>query len=120
MLKDEAEKFSFKQSQQSNSVKAFNFLSYLLEQEISELVPWRSFLIILRDDIENYGTLPEYTLKSICDWENGGKPDYQVIVNELGKLSKTLGKNYLKKVKDSLKAYEQQVIVAIENQAKDM
>jgi len=120
MLKEEAEKFSFKQSQQSNSVKAFNFLSYLLEQEISELVPWRSFLIMLRDDIENYGTLPEYTLKSICDWENGGKPDYQVIAKELGKLSKTLGKNYLKKVKDSLKAYEQHVIVAIENQAKDM
>ena len=116
MLKDEAEKISFKQSQQSNSVKAFNFLSYLLEQEVSELVPWRSFLIMLREDIEKYGTLPEYTLKTICDWENGGKPDYQVIAQELGKLSKTLGKNYLKKVKDSLKAYEQQVIVAIENQ----
>jgi superfamily II DNA/RNA helicase len=120
MLKEEAEKFSFKQSQQSNSVKAFNFLSYLLEQDIRELVPWRSFLIMLRDDIENYGTLPEYTLKSICDWENGGKPDYQDISKELGKLSKILGKNYLNKVKDSLKAYEQKVIVAIENQAKDM
>ena len=119
MLKEEAEKFSFKQSQQSNSVKAFNFLSYLLEQEITELVPWRSFLIMLRDDIENYGTLPEYTLKSICDWENGGKPNYPHIAKELEKLSKTLGKNYLKKVKASLKAYEQQVIVAIENQVKD-
>ena len=70
---------------------------------------------MLREDIENYGTLPEYTLKSICDWENGGKPDYQLIAQELEKLSTTLGKNYLKKVKDSLKAYEQQVIVAIEN-----
>lgn len=119
MLKEEAEKFSYKQSQQSNSVKASNFLSYLLEQE-NELVPWRSFLIMLRDDIENYGTLPEYTLKSICDWENGGKPDYQIIAKDLEKLSKTLGKNYLNKVKEGLKAYEQQVIVAIENQAKDM
>ena len=116
MLKEEAVKFSIKQSQQSNSVKAFNFLSSLLEQEISELVPWQPFLIMLRDDIENYGTLPEYTLKSICDWENGGKPDYNVIAKELEKLSKILGKNYLNKVKDSLKAYEQQVIVAIENQ----
>ncbi len=116
MLKEEAVKFSIKQSQQSNSAKAFNFLSSLLEQEISELVPWQPFLIMLRDDIENYGTLPEYTLKSICDWENGGKPDYNVIAKELEKLSKILGKNYLNKVKDSLKAYEQQVIVAIENQ----
>lgn len=115
MLKEEAEKFSFKQSQQSNSVKAFNFLSYLLEQDKMELVSWRSFLIMLREDIDKYGTLPEYTLKSICDWENSGKPDYRHIAKELDKLSKTLGKNYLTKVKASLKAYEQQVIVAIEN-----
>ncbi|MCB5229974.1 MAG: phospholipase D-like domain-containing protein [Candidatus Cloacimonetes bacterium] len=120
VLKEEAEKFSFKQSQQSNSVKAFNFLSFLLEQDARELVSWRSFLIMLREDIDAYGTLPEYTLKSICDWENGGKPDYHLIAAELEKLSNTLGKNYLKKVKDSLKAYEQQVIVAIENQAKDV
>lgn len=115
MLKEEAEKFSFKQSQQSNSVKAFNFLSFLLEQDVRELVSWRSFLIMLREDIDAYGTLPEYTLKSICDWENGGKPDYHHIAAELEKLSNTLGKNYLKKVKNSLKAYQQQVIVAIEN-----
>jgi len=115
MLKEEAEKFSFKQSQQSNSVKAFNFLSSLLEQNVKELIPWRAFLIMLREDIENYGTLPEYTLKSICDWENRGKPDYQLIAQELEKLSKTLGKNYLKKVKDNLISYEQQIIVAIEN-----
>ena len=115
MLKEEAEKFSIKQSQQSNSVKAFNFLSSLLEQNVKELIPWRAFLIMLREDIENYGTLPEYTLKSICDWENRGKPDYQLIAQELEKLSKTLGKNYLKKVKDNLISYEQQIIVAIEN-----
>ena len=115
MLKEEAEKFSFKQSQQSNSVKAFNFLSYLLEQNVKELIPWRAFLIMLREDIENYGTLPEYTLKSICDWENRGKPDYQHIAQELEKLSKTLGKNYLKKIKDNLISYEQQIIVAVEN-----
>lgn len=115
MLKEEAEKFSFKQSQQSYSVKAFNFISYLLDQDANELVPWRGFLIMLRDDIENYGTLPEYTLKCICDWDNGDKTDYKAIAKELGTLSKNLGKNYLKTVKDNLKAYEQQVIVAIEN-----
>lgn len=116
MLKDEAELFSFKQSQQSNSVKAFNFLSYLLGLNVTELLPCRKFLIMLREDIDAYGTLPEYTLKSISDWENGGKPDYKHIAKELEKLSKTLGNKYLDKVKDSLKAYEQQVIVAIENQ----
>ncbi len=119
MLKEEAERFTFKQSQQSNSVKAFNFLSFLLDQEIGELVPWRSFIIMLREDINNFGTLPEYTMKSISDWDNGEDTDYQLIAKELEKLSAALGKNYLNKVKDSLKAYERQVIVAIENQTKD-
>lgn len=115
-LKGEAEKFSYKQSQQSNAIKASNMLSYLLEQNNKLLLPWRSFMLMLRDDIDNYGTLPEYTLRSICEWENGAKPDYEKIANQLQRLSKKLGNKYLNKVKDSLKAYEQQVIVAIENQ----
>jgi superfamily II DNA or RNA helicase/HKD family nuclease len=115
-LRDEAEKFNYKQSQQSNSLKAYNFISSLLDNNIPELVKWRSFLIMLREDINKYGTLPEYTLKRISDWENNGKPDYAFIAGELENLSKTLGKNYLNKVKQDLKAYEQHVIVAIENQ----
>ena len=115
-LKKEAEKFSFKQSQQSNAIKASNMLSYLLEQNNKLLLPWRSFMLMLRDDIDNYGTLPEYTLRSICEWENGANPDYEKIANQLQRLSRNLGNKYLNKVKNSLKAYEQQVIVAIENQ----
>lgn len=115
MLKQEAEKFSYKQSQQSNAVKALNFLSWLLEQDAPQLVPWRGFLITLRDDVNSYGTLPEYTLKRIIDWHNNGNPDYPHIAKELEILNKSLGKNYLKKVKENLKAYEQQIIVAIEN-----
>lgn len=115
LLRDEAEKFSYQQSQLSNSAKAYNCLSFLLEQDAKELVPWRAFLIMLREDIDSYGTLAEYTLKSISDWDNNGKPDYRYIAGELFKLSKTLGKRYLNKVKDSLKIHEQQVIVAIEN-----
>jgi SNF2 family DNA or RNA helicase len=120
MLKTEAEKFNFKQSSQSNSDKAFNFLSYLLEQEDPNIKPWRSFIIMLREDIRDYGTLPEFTLKRICDWDNNGKPNFLSIAQELEKLSNTLGKDYLKKVKSNLKSYEQQIIVAIENQAKEI
>jgi superfamily II DNA or RNA helicase/HKD family nuclease len=116
MLKEEAEKFSYKQSQQSNSIKAFNFLSHLLDNDIPILLNWRSFLIMLREDIDKYGTLPENTLRTIADWDNNGKPDYAEIVKNLESLSKTLGKHYLDKVKQELKAYQQQVIVAIENQ----
>ncbi len=117
-LKDEAERFSFKQSQQSNSVKAFNLLSYLLLQDVPGLMPWRAFIIMLREDIQDYGTLAEYTLRTISDWDKDGKLDYSHIAKELRVLSKKLGKNYLKQVKESLKAYEQQVIVAVENKVK--
>ncbi|MDD3563643.1 MAG: helicase, partial [Candidatus Cloacimonetes bacterium] len=118
MLKEEAEKFSSKQAQQSNSVNAFNLLSSHLQQEAPELLPWRAFIIMLREDIQDYGTLAEYTLRTISDWDNGGKLDYAHIAKELKILSRKLGKNYLKQVKESLKAYEQQVIVAVENRIK--
>lgn len=117
MLKTEAEKFSFKESSQSNSVKAHNLLSDLIEKNRPELTDWQDFLIMLREDINEYGTLPDYTLKRICDWENGGEYNYDEIKKEIETLSETLGNKYLKKVKESLKAYEQHVIVAIENRS---
>ncbi|OQC47151.1 MAG: hypothetical protein BWX61_00539 [Bacteroidetes bacterium ADurb.Bin035] len=70
---------------------------------------------MLKEDIQNYGTLPDYTLKTIADWNNNGKPNFKHIIQELEKLSKTLGKDYLNKVKYGLKVYEPQVIVAIED-----
>jgi hypothetical protein len=71
---------------------------------------------MLKEDIQDYGTLPEYTLKTIADWNNNDKPNFTYITKELEKLSRTLGKDYLNKVKFSLKVYEPQIIVAIENQ----
>lgn len=112
-------KLSSKEHQQSNSAKAFNFLTDLLNTDDPALIPWRSFLITLIEDIMDYGTLPEYTLKRIVDWYNNGKPDYQLIAQELEMLSNALGANYLQNVKKGLKAYQQQVIIAIENRNED-
>ena len=117
-LKREAEVFYFRQTQLSNATKAYNFLSWLLEQNIPQLQDRHSFLMQLKEDIQDYGTLPEYTLKTIADWYNNGKPNYDSINNDLGKLSQNLGKDYLNKVKYGLKVYEPQVIVAIEDQIK--
>ncbi len=88
----------------------------MLEQNIPQLQNWHSFIIMLKEDIQDYGTLPEYTLKTIADWNNNDKPNFTYITKELEKLSRTLGKDYLNKVKFSLKVYEPQIIVAIENQ----
>jgi len=117
-LKREAEVFYYRQAQQSNATKAYNFLSWLLEQNLPQLQDWYSFLMQLKEDIQDYGTLPEYTLKTIADWDNNGKPNYNSINNDLEKLSQNLGKDYLNKVKYGLKVYEPQVIVAIEDQIK--
>ena len=115
LLKKEADNFSYRQSQLSNSEKAYNFLSYLLEVPDSDIQNWYPFILMLKEDIQNYGTLPDYTLKTIADWNNNGKPNFKHIIQELEKLSKTLGKDYLNKVKYGLKVYEPQVIVAIED-----
>ncbi|HOQ78502.1 MAG TPA: helicase-related protein [Candidatus Cloacimonas sp.] len=116
LLKREAEKFSYRQSQLSNSEKAYNFLSFLVGVPDSDIQNWRSFILMLKEDIQIYGTLPEYTLKTIADWDNNGKPNFKHITQELEKLSQALGNDYLNKVKFSLKEYEPQIIVAIENQ----
>ena len=116
-LKDEAGNFSYYKKGFKNENPAFNVISDLLSDPHPKLSPWKKFLYMLKDDITNFGTLSDYSLRNIADWiKNGEDKDYDYIINELEKLSKKLGKNYLDQVKKQLKYYDQQIIVAIENQ----
>ncbi|HRR98240.1 MAG TPA: helicase-related protein [Candidatus Syntrophosphaera sp.] len=117
ILKEKAGDFFYNQKGRSNVNEAFNVISDLAEDSNPKLLPWKSFLFMLKEDIANYGTLSDYTLRNISDWIKIGKDkDYDNIISELEQLSQKLGKNYLDKVKKQLKYYDQEVIVAIENQ----
>jgi len=95
------------QSEQSLERKAFNNIKTLLKSK--ELESFKDFLRALQEDIEEYGTLPEYTLRKIASI----KPERAV--EELKKLKDDLGEDYLQKLKEKQRALKREIIIAIEN-----
>ncbi len=95
---------------------ALNIIDYLLRiednQELSLLKP---FLRTLREDILDYGTLPDYTLRRIKNLCEKNKPQkIEDIIGAITSLKKELGENYLDKEK-SRRYPNKEIIIAIEN-----
>ncbi|MFC1897172.1 helicase-related protein [Chloroflexota bacterium] len=97
--------------------KALNNVNTLLQGKIPELESYLPFLRELREDILEYKTLSDYTLRRIANLNslNKDKAKIQKTKGELGKLQKELGTDYLDKVKSKLGQLETEVIIAIEN-----
>lgn len=98
---------------------ALGVIDFLLRQnENDDLLMLKPFLRTIREDIIDYGTLPEFTLRRIARLSNNSSfINIDEAVSELQKLEKELGKNYLDKEKS--KQYpEKEVIIAIENRNK--
>ncbi len=96
-------------SEQSLEQKALNNLDSLIKSPREELMPFKSFLRTLREDILDYGTLVDYTLRRIADFSENSINDIQNLLNELGE-------NYLITEKKLQKDQEREIIIAIENQ----
>jgi len=97
--------------------KALNNVTTLLQGKIQELESYLPFLRELREDILEYKTLSDYTLRRIANLNslNKEKAKIQKAKDELGKLQQELGADYLDKVKSKLGQLETEVIIAIEN-----
>ena len=59
-------------SEQSIEQKALNNLNTFIKNHWEELLPYMDFLRTLREDIIDYGTLSDYTLRRIANLENSG------------------------------------------------
>ena len=79
-----------------------------------DIVP---FLQLLADDIRNYGTLPDYTLRRIAQHEAlEAKPtSLDAFFAEIHKLKQEMGESYLKKVLDRTNYTPSEIIIAVEN-----
>lgn len=101
---------------QSIKDKAYNMLNYLLQEEDEEkrikIKPYEKFISDLIEDIRSFGTLSEYTLNQIADLEN---KELDKIIEELEKLKKLIGEDFLDKVLENIKNHKEEVIIAIEN-----
>jgi superfamily II DNA or RNA helicase/HKD family nuclease len=97
--------------------KAVNNVSTLLQSDLPEMDAYLPFLRNLREDILEYKTLSDYTLRRIANLDSSGKDKAKVIktIKELEQLRGELGVDYLEKIKASLGQLGTEVIIAVEN-----
>ncbi len=115
-VKQHDEKQVISASAMSIEKNALGVIDFLLRQkENPDLVMLKPFLRTLREDILDYGTLPDYTLRRIANLSNHHSAINIVeAITELRKLEEELGRNYLYQEKN--KQYpDKEIIIAIEN-----
>jgi superfamily II DNA or RNA helicase/HKD family nuclease len=103
-------------SEQSIEQKALNNLNTFLKNPWEDLLPYMDFLRTLREDIIDYGTLSDYTLRRISNLENSNDNNRKKSVNEIAAIKDELGEDYLQKEKDRHQELSKEIIIAIENQ----
>jgi superfamily II DNA or RNA helicase/HKD family nuclease len=104
-------------SEQSLEQKALNNLTTLINQIHTEhIMPHKDFLRILREDILDYGTLSDFTLRRIANMESADEAKLKRTVAEVAALKKELSEDYLQKEKAKQKDLSKEIIIAIENQ----
>jgi len=101
--------------EQSLEQKAFNNIKTLLNLNNESLAPFKEFLSMLLEDINDYGTLSDYTLRRIANLKSSDN-EIDKTIEELKKLKDELGENYLLKEKEREKIIHKEIIIAIENQ----
>ena len=96
--------------------KAKNNLKTLIKLQNDKMSAYKNFLNMLLEDIVDYGTLPDYTMRRIANLEIGNEDKIEKSIQEIEALKKELGENYLDKEKERQKNLNKEIIVAIENQ----
>jgi len=104
-------------SEQSLETRALNNLNYLINSNRrEELMPYKNFLRTLREDIIDYGTLSDYTLRRVGNLESNNDKKVKEVINAIEKIRKELGgEDYLQKEKDRQRNLSKEIIIAIEN-----
>ncbi|HID01088.1 MAG TPA: hypothetical protein EYP05_07140 [Piscirickettsiaceae bacterium] len=113
-LKDYKNNELYRTTANDPEVKARNMLKSLLQKtEIQDNEELQIFVKNLIKDIEDYGTIPTYTLKEISEL-NPNKIDE--CIDYLNKLMEEFGRaNFLEKYTDKIKKQEKEILIAIEN-----
>ncbi|MCM8756636.1 MAG: DEAD/DEAH box helicase, partial [Candidatus Omnitrophica bacterium] len=106
-------------SEQSLEQKAINNLkTFIYHINREEVFKVKGFLKTLLEDILDYGTLSDYTLRRIANLETQDQDEEKLkkSLKEINALKEELGEDYLEKEKGRQKELTKEIIVAIENQ----
>jgi superfamily II DNA or RNA helicase/HKD family nuclease len=116
-IKNYKEHRSVPPSDLSLEQRALNNLKNFIDNiHINEIMPHKDFLRTLREDILDYGTLSDYTLRRIANMDSANEVKQKQAAIEIVALKKGLGENYLLKEKARYKDLSKEIIIAIENQ----
>ncbi|MEK7376463.1 MAG: helicase-related protein, partial [Candidatus Margulisiibacteriota bacterium] len=103
-------------SEQSLEQKALNNLDTFINKiQLPELMPYKGFLRTLREDILDYATLSDFTLRRLSNLESSNEKDQKKAVEEIAMLKKELGEDYLAKEKARHRELSKEIIIAVEN-----
>ncbi len=107
-------------SEKSLERQALNVLNTVIQNfRASHLIkPHWKFLLTLKEDLIEYFTLPDYTLRSIIEFEEYFKKE-EKLAQKIEELKNRLGEDYLEKEKHKLIKTEKEVILAVYNQKKE-
>lgn len=114
LIKELKEKSGVPASELSVEKKAYIKVKALLADKTGSYNGFRQLLLNFVEDIEDYKTLSDYTLRRIANLSADAK-DVKKTVTELTNLEKDLGLNYLDKIKTKVGQLDKEIIVAVEN-----
>lgn len=116
-IKDLKEKVGVPSSVLSVEKKAFFNTKALLTDRNDTYREFHQLLTNLVEDIDDYKTLSDYTLRRIANLDANAKDEKKIATNktELANLQNDLGLDYLSKIKQKIGQLDKEVIVAIEN-----
>ena len=103
-------------SENSLEQQALFNIKTIIANPWQDILPHLDFIRTLREDIVDYGTLSDYTLRRIANMETVNDAGKQKTVAEVVVLKQELGEDYLQKEKGRQKDIEKEIIIAIENQ----
>ncbi len=104
-------------SEKSLEQQAINNLkTFIYGIKDDRIFEYKDFLKLLMEDILDYGTLPDYTLRRIANIESKDEKNIERAIKEIKALKEELGEDYLKKEKSRQIDFTKEIIVAIENQ----
>jgi len=117
IIKELREKTSIPSSELSLEKKAYNNVKTLLADKTGSYREFERFLLNLIEDIEDYKTLSDYTLRRITSLDTVTKDEKKIaeVKEELASLRQELGEDYLDRVKQKVGRLDKEVIIAVEN-----
>ena len=115
-IKNYRETRSLTPTEQSLEQRSINNIKTLITKPWDELLPLMDFVRVLREDVTDYGTLSDYTLRRLANLEFHNDAEKKKTVTTIKELETELGKDYLQKEKERQKELKKEIIVAVENQ----